>query len=306
MQSVIPQGFDDEGVYQLRLIVGICGAFSFIFTSLVLLDSLSGGAAGAKSDKGGEKVGSRVVFFLILADWAQSLSSIMSLFLPADGVLPFGPAASVLCQIQAFMVQYLTLAVYFWTLSLAIHAFFTVVLKWKKSLLIRLLFWVYLPCNVLLPLLPAIVGQALHFYGPPGPSQNPVWCWVKPEFVSFRLGALYFPFLIIWLLNAVLFISVIIALYRLGTTYVRAASIRIALYLSIFLVGFLPGLLNRSFQAFDVYQTYWLYALQSVCDNSVGFADSLVYGLTPERRRFLSNLFSCRKNPVDRRINNYY
>ena len=272
----------------LRLLTGIAAALSFIATSLIVLSrafpslfSVPGGIPSGS--KGGRSAVSRLVFFLILNDWALSVTDLTVLFLPVDGILPFERSASRLCIAQGFLVQVFTLSSYLWPFTLALHALLTVVLQLKPKTLDSLV-PVYVTCNLFLPLVPAAVALALRYYGLPDPYHTfPVWCWVRSEFLAFRMGALYGPFVLIWLLSAAIFLVVIRALRQVGPNLARSATRRIVLYLAIFLLAYLPGFLNRSLDAFGI-QYYWLYALQCVCDPLVGLADCVVYTLPPSRR----------------------
>ena len=303
--------FDTRGVLILRLMTGVSSSLSFIATSLVLIfrlfpcilslspsSSTSPPLRPVKTTPSEESLSpqkkrsptSVLVLFLILNDWALSVSDLLSMFLPVDGILPFDRQASLLCIAQGFLVQMFTLSSYLWPFTLALHAFLTVVVQLKPKTLASLVPF-YVTCNFFLPLIPALVAFALRYYGLPDPYHTfPVWCWVRAEFVAFRLGALYLPFFVTWILSAVVFILVIRALRQVGPNLAKSATRRIVLYLGIFLLGYFPGFCNRILDIFG-YQSYWLYALQCCCDPLVGFADSIVYGLTPARRHYILNIF---------------
>lgn len=236
-------------------------------------------------------IGSFFVIFVHIRYDLQSKSDISILVLQIldllTSVITMIPAVKFsstkyLCDIQAFLVQTVTLSEVLWTGYIAIIMYEKVHRKIENRYTIPNV----LILIVLFSLLTAAIPLFFSAYDPSGP-----WCWIKSDSLTNNLLSFFTFYFICWCVIAFCFYmyrKVIMISNRLvGDCEIeRDYVVRLRLYPFIMVFAFIPVTVLRILQwankEYDV-----LLACACVVARLLGFYNALVYGFTPRIRELL-------------------
>ncbi|PKS11647.1 hypothetical protein jhhlp_001798 [Lomentospora prolificans] len=146
----------------------------------------------------------RLVFYASFGNLMTNVATLMSrsfIHSPTSGG----------CQLQAFLIQMFMPADSLWTLSMAINVYLTFYRKFDAQKL-RKMEIPYLVINYGVPFVPAFTyifvkdGEGNRVYG-----DATLWCWVTPEWQTFRIVTFYGP---VWLV----ILSTMLIYLRAGRT----------------------------------------------------------------------------------------
>jgi len=190
-----------------------------------------------------------------------------------------------LCYAQALLLQFFGVASYFWMGSICYHAYQSLVVTVSTKTLYGMVKYYVLIC-VGVPLILAVIPIPYSAYGSSSITANTlIWCWIDESFPVLRFDLYYGPALLIWLFNILVYILIKRRLNTIFRAKVGIANKKITLYLLIFIIIPLPGLINRT-QNF-IYPTdniFWLYLLEAIVAPSGGWLNAIVYGLSRKLR----------------------
>jgi len=148
-----------------------------------------------------------MVFYAAWGNVAANISTIISTSGIAAG------QNSALCQFQSFIIQMFMPADALWTFCMACNVYLTFRHRYTARDL-RKLEWKYiLLCNGI-PFIPAIIYVFLkpgrgRIYGP-----ATLWCWVAVEWNVLRLATFYGPVWIIFLVTALIYVTIGAEIYK--------------------------------------------------------------------------------------------
>ncbi|GBG34124.1 Latrophilin receptor-like protein A [Hondaea fermentalgiana] len=226
----------------------------------------------------------KLVMFLSVANVGSSLAYFVGLASINEGNV-HECTSSVGCILAAAMTQFFDVASFFWIAIIAfnVHA---VLVRNKGRAVEAYERWYHL-VGWGISLIITIICGALGCFGDSG-----IWCWIKRDRQTARFFAYYLPLLIVFSFTASTYLIVSSALQHQvqGRTVTR----RLRLYLAVFVVFRVWGVVHRTHNYFHENQMFWLALMHAIFSPLQGFANALVYGcnaaVAREYRRYCSGL----------------
>eukprot|EP01116_Phalansterium_solitarium_P004734 TRINITY_DN15829_c0_g1_i1.p1 TRINITY_DN15829_c0_g1~~TRINITY_DN15829_c0_g1_i1.p1 ORF type:complete len:313 (+),score=43.86 TRINITY_DN15829_c0_g1_i1:46-984(+) len=207
-------------------------------------------------------------------------------------VLPGAMIGGVLCDVQALFLVFWSTATFWWTASISIHLFVSLVYPGADD--IRWLKWIFHAFVWAFATMTLSVALTLHAYGPLGDGSS--WCWVPEEFYNVRLLC-YSQLWFCWLIAIVFYALSYRAFNQVKSqtdalVVVRVYTFRKALLVVpiAFVVIMLPSTVRRVWQLFDPSASLEVLAVfQAITSPSQGFCNGLTFVvLDAEWRKFLT------------------
>jgi len=137
-----------------------------------------------------------------------------------------------------------------------------------------------------------VIGAVCKCYG-----EAELWCWITLDHGIFRFILFYLPLVAVLTFNCVMFVLISRALSRpgerpvvdpsKGTTGSHRLQTKLRWFLIVFVVVWVPGLVDRAQQFLLGKPWFWLACIQAATTPLQGFLNSIVYGLHSEVRRKL-------------------
>ncbi|KAJ1336356.1 hypothetical protein BSLG_007140 [Batrachochytrium salamandrivorans] len=235
----------------------------------------------------------RLVIALAVADFIDAANKLMGQAGPSAG------KNSVICQLQAAMIQEGTLASIFISLSMTINALYVVFFNGSVSLLhkyawvtIGLCFGLAIPLSII----PIFYQVPIPISGPGSPiiytrmyQDAQQWCWISSKLPTFQIAFFYAELFFIFAFNSVAYVVTGIKLRQIrshSTVKSRNASSRMAvqlmaqrmlLYTIGFVIAWTPSAVNRITAAVIQEPVFALSLLQSIVSPARGFINFLVF-----------------------------
>jgi len=230
-----------------------------------------------------------LIFFLGISDLGLATTNLLTWFYVYPGRIS-NDHLNMICLAQAYGMQYFAICSFLWTSCIACHAYLTLKIKLRKSVLTNY-FKLYFAICFCLPTIPLIVGYFKNIYGA---TESHMWCWIKAEHVGLRFGFYYGPLVLFWLINFIVYI-LLSRTDSLAYSYLmKEGRKKLRLYLLVLILCKLPALANRLANAISDNPIYALVLLQALFDSLFGFFDSMVYGIFKARINILKRkLLSC-------------
>lgn len=198
-----------------------------------------------------------------------------------------------LCQAQAALMQFFTVATFLWTGTFALNVYMVLV-RHKSDVAAReplyhLLCWglsgLSLGVNLGLGSLDTTF------------ERGELWCWIGGSYSWARLATFYAPLLLVLVLNLLFYVRIYFAMrLRPDMAHVHLNS-RLALYLSVFFCVRVWGLVNRAQNYVSPQQPIFsLYLMHAIFSPLQGFFNALVYGLNQSVRQHFQQV-CCSSRP---------
>lgn len=243
--------------------------------------------------------GSILVIFIHLKYKLTSKSDVSVLILQSfdlfESIITLIPAVSInnhkLCQIQAVLVQFVTLSGILWTACIGLIIRDVVTNKTNSLITIPSAFIIVAIFSSITALIPLIFNA----YGPSG-----LYCWIsfsdssaKSNLLSTLLSMLLF-YLFTWIVIVFCFyIYKQIIDKRNELTGIsnkkNSYATRLRLYPIVLALFTIPITICRLLECFSVTPPFWFFASACFIIRMIGFANSLIYGLTPRVQNLISN-----------------
>ena len=215
----------------------------------------------------------KLVFYLSLMDLGHAIG----FFLP--------PGESIMCQIQAAVTSYFSLASVLWTGIIA-FALYLAVLKDKRDIeKLELRFVLFANGVPFLALVPPLVQQ--KYGGAEG------WCWIVTngdyyvQGTVWRVVTFYLPLWLVVALNSFVYYKIIKNVRQdvglLGSDLEMAQKLiqKLRMYPLILIFCYTLATVNRIYDFFSpTSMNFWLTFLSAVMMNLCGLLNAVVYGFT--------------------------
>jgi len=193
---------------------------------------------------------------------------------------------SDLCQEQAIISQFFTLATFFWTACFGFNIFVVLVLNRSHVETYELSY--HLICWGLAGSLLAI-NIALQSFG-----EVVVWCWITQEHEVLRLTTFYLPLIFVFIFNAVCYSMIKRALR--GDLREKDVSRRLTQYLLAFFFIRVWSVVNRLQNYIDPdHPQFSLYFLHALGSSFQGGVHAVVYGLNQRVRQHYADMCCAQK-----------
>jgi hypothetical protein len=189
-------------------------------------------------------------------------------------------------------MQFFQVAAFCWTAAIAVNLWLVVV---RKRLDVDVFQLRYHIAVWSVAALCTIIPNFTKAYGP-----ATVWCWISKDAKAgnaFRFATFFIPFYISWLIIFVAYIWIsrvaitsFIHMRNTDREHAERQIKRLRAYPIIFVVLYIPATINRVYNWVSQDESFFLFALQALTAPSVGFVNSIAYGLDVEIRNRLANM----------------
>ncbi|RKP11129.1 slime mold cyclic AMP receptor-domain-containing protein [Thamnocephalis sphaerospora] len=224
---------------------------------------------------------------LIMFMSCTKLTSAIALIIGKHG--PDAGESSFLCQMQSVFSQYGDFAAMVWSSFIAVDITLIMLRRYSVDQVCKLHRRVYLPICIALPLIIALLpiwvpdADGERFYGDAGG-----WCWFTEKNARFRFYLLYIPFWVIFVYNAVTYITIGIHIWRQARRLQNFTALNhsahmidyaknVSLYMFSYVLTWTIPSINRIHALVSGDQVYILNLLQSIGDSTVGVVDLAIY-----------------------------
>jgi len=262
--------FTEDQLDTLRVVLTVSSGLSFLGNLFIVVSFLI-----FKSLR--SNVTALLVFLLSLSDLASSITGFMVWF----------TYSSLVCTIQAFFIQFWELSAILWSSCIAFHAYQAICGK-KRGEILQTYIKFYCGVCYLVPGVLAVIPFTMDgAYGFAG-----VWCWITVDYRFVRFALYYMILLILWLFNVVAYIFILKDMKKYMSFIIVSAHRRISMFILLFIVCSLPGLVNRLLNIIQPSTPiFWLYVTQALISPLQGLGNSFVYGNSKSLQYAYSELF---------------
>ena len=157
--------------------------------------------------------------------------------------------------------------------NLKLPFFFQAIVKKSKKETLQDFFTYSLLLNYSVPLLFAVTVLIADGFGYATSQLYSVspWCWIKSDHQIFRLLFYYFPAVVILVTNLLLYVPIIIKSKRDLNFMKNRVKKRVMLYILIYTVLIMPGLINRLLEFFFQEPVFFLFVIEAIATRFVLF-----------------------------------
>jgi hypothetical protein len=180
---------------------------------------------------------------------------------------------------ESFFVhyQFFDISAYMWSACIAVHTYLAICkridFKPLESNFKYYAFVSYFPA-IIVAIIPLIVHVYDNSY-----SEVMVWCWISDNHPFFRIAIYYALLFLVWLLTGGLYIAIRISVSKNMKHASYHANRRATLYLVLFFLTKMPGLLNRLIYLIIGEDIFILFLLQAIANPLQGFGNAIIYGM---------------------------
>ncbi|KAL1920414.1 uncharacterized protein VTP21DRAFT_791 [Calcarisporiella thermophila] len=129
---------------------------------------------------------------------------------------------SAACQAQGFIMQWMDICAFFWTMAMAVNMILVIVFQLPATRVMAFeKIWIvvcfFIPFLITLPMLVVNEPGKGHMIG-----NAQMWCWIKNQYAVWRMYIFYAPMWIIFVMDAVAYVVSAVYLFKTTREIMRA------------------------------------------------------------------------------------